>query len=391
MMREPDKEMQTLLDSLTRSPYAFALYRLPWQEECRLVLQTSGEAEQPEGIACLNGKRGFVMAPFRQEAAHPLVLIRPDAEAQGWEEIAASLTKLTDLTGRIDRQQQPAQSISPRSASPKIPEGHTTDDEAFETYAAAFARFIAPLRAGRFQKLVLSRSARTKLPAGFSPVRAFVEACNSYPRMMVYLCHTPASGTWMGSTPEILLSGAGSEWHTVALAGTMTLQGEGEKLLVTAWRPKDREEQAYVSRYIRQVITRLGSNVVEEGPYTARAGQLVHLKTDFRFRLTKTDTLGCLLQALHPTPAVCGLPKEEAFRFITGYEGYDRRYYSGFIGLLDPCGQTDLYVNLRCMEVEEEEAVLYAGGGLLACSDAKAEWEETKEKMKTMGRLTIEN
>lgn len=390
-MKEPNPEIGTLFDGLTHSTCAFALYRLPWQEECRLVLQTSGEAEQPEGIACLNGKRGFVMAPFRQEATHPLVLIRLDVEAQGWEEIAASLTKLTDLTGHVDRQQQPTQSTSPRSASSKLPEGHTADDEVFETYAAAFARFIAPLRTGRFQKLVLSRSARTKLPAGFSPVRAFVEACNSYPRMMVYLCHTPASGTWMGSTPEILLSGAGSEWHTVALAGTMTLQGEGEKLSVTAWRLKDREEQAYVSRYIRQIITRLGSDVVEEGPYTARAGQLVHLKTDFRFRLAKTDTLGCLLQALHPTPAVCGLPKEEAFRFITEHEGYDRRFYSGFIGLLDPCGQTDLYVNLRCMEVEGEEAVLYAGGGLLACSDVKAEWEETKEKMKTMERLTMDN
>ena len=87
-------------------------------------------------------------------------------------------------------------------------------------------------------------------------------------------------------------------------------------------------------------------------PYTARAGQLVHLKTDFYFLLKNTDNIGNLLQELHPTPAVCGLPKEDAFRFILENEGYDRSYYSGFIGWLDTEGHTDLYVNLRCMEIK---------------------------------------
>ena len=94
-----------------------------------------------------------------------------------------------------------------------------------------------------------------------------------------------------------------------------------------------------------------------------------------------------LLKVLHPTPAVCGLPKEEAYRFILENEGYDRCYYSGFIGWLDPDGRTDLYVNLRCMHIEEEQLTLYAGGGLLASSELNDEWLETEKKLQTIKRL----
>lgn len=102
--------------------------------------------------------------------------------------------------------------------------------------------------------------------------------------MMIYLCHTPASGTWLGSTPEILLSGHGKEWHTVALAGTMPMQNE---VMPTDWDKKNREEQGYVADYIRRIAKRFGNKMTEKGPYTARAGQLVHLKTDFLFLIEK--------------------------------------------------------------------------------------------------------
>ena len=104
----------------------------------------------------------------------------------------------------------------------------------------------------------------------------------------------------------------------------------------------------------------------------------------FYFLLKNTDHIGDLLQELHPTPAVCGLPKEEAFRFIPDNEGYDRSYYSGFTGWLDTEGHTDIYVNLRCMEIKPGEAILYAGGGILASSEVESEWMETGDKMNTM-------
>ena len=198
---------------------------------------------------------------------------------------------------------------------------------------------------------------------------------------MISLSHTPVSGTWIGSTPEIILSGEGNTWNTVALAGTMPMQGE---VMPTEWHKKEQDEQAFVSEYINKVIKKFSSKIAIKGPYTTRAGQLVHLRTDFQFGLKKTSELGNLLDALHPTPAVCGLPKDKAYDFIIENEGYDRKYYSGIIGWLDPNGHTTLYVNLRCLNVIGNYATLYAGGGILPSSDANSEWEETQHKMKTI-------
>lgn len=380
-MERAEKEIQEMIEGVAGSAPGFALYRLPWAEKCHLVLQTSGRAEETGGIDGLNGKRGFVMAPFRETDAHPLILIRPDIKAYGWEEIGQALKALLSDPESDSSEQTEVEGGKDDAESTVSASGNRREEEK-EAYMEAFNRFIGPLQERRFQKLVLSRSTSVRLRKGFSPLNAFVQACNSYPRMMIYLCHTPASGTWMGSTPEILLSGQGKEWHTVALAGTMPM-GKDETL-PTEWSEKNRQEQKCVSGYVRQVIGRFGNEVTEEGPYTARAGQLVHLKTDFRFRLESTERLGDLLQELHPTPAVCGLPKNETFRFISEHEGHDRRYYSGFIGLLEPEGQTDLYVNLRCMEIDRETATLHAGGGILSCSEGEEEWEETEEKMKTI-------
>lgn len=371
-MRLPDRHIRELLDGLACGGASFALYRLPHAGPCRFVLQASGEAERLADIEALHGKRGFVMAPFRLSAAHPPILIRPEVTASGWEQTGLALESL------------PARPVASGAGDGggEIPPCDPARPADREFYAEAFGRFIRPLREKRFRKLVLSRCAPYPLHAGFSLAEAFVRACNSYPRMMVYLCHTPVTGTWMGCTPEILLSGRGREWHTVALAGTMPAAGDGDA--PAAWSPKNREEQRCVADYIRDVIRKFGSGCTERGPYTARAGELVHLKTDFRFRLGDPGRLGSLLRELHPTPAVCGLPGKEALRFIDANEGYDRLYYSGFTGWLDPEGETDLYVNLRCMRILRSGALLYAGGGLLASSGMEAEWEETEAKMRTM-------
>ena len=159
--------------------------------------------------------------------------------------------------------------------------------------------------------------------------------------------------------------------------------------LPQVWDDKNRQEQDYVASYIRRQLLSLGIRSTESGPYPAYAGALSHLKTDFHFSLKDNKNLGDLLKVLHPTPAVCGLPKEEAYRFILENEGYDRKYYSGFIGWLDPEGRTDLYVNLRCMHIEDEQLTLYAGGGLLASSELNDEWQETEKKLQTMRRILV--
>lgn len=351
----------TTIDALIERKQPFAVYRIPGEEVPRLVTQAEGTVRLIYDLQELNGQRGFVIAPFLPGKSCPIVLIQPDEREQPLPlSLSDEACAGTDFA-------QPADFPSCSGE-----------------YAACFHTFISALRKGTFDKLVLSRSLTVGEASSFSPSSAFRAACRCYVHSYIYLCYTPQTGVWLGSTPEIILSGEKDNWHTVALAGTQPLQ-DGK--LPQVWDEKNRKEQEYVSSYIRSQLLSLGIHSTENGPYPAYAGALSHLKTDFRFSLKNNKGLGDLLKVLHPTPAVCGLPKASAYRFILENEGYDRRYYSGFIGWLDPEGRTDLYVNLRCMHIEEEQLTLYAGGGLLASSELHEEWLETEKKLQTMKRL----
>lgn len=376
-MKTPETTYHHLIDSFTHSNVSFALYRLPWTDEPILIMQEEGQPECISSLNELNQKKGFLLSPFHLTSFRPATLIRPDIQAHDWGEIKSVLQEW------ITR--HPQYTDSHATAQESVPESYTTSEkEEKDLYTETFSRFIMPLKEKQFRKLVLSRSTTQAINEQFSPLSAFIKACNSYPRMMISLCHTPSTGTWIGSTPEIILSGHEKDWHTVALAGTMPMQGE---IMPTEWSKKNKEEQSFVGEYIRKAIKKFGSKLTEKGPYTARAGQLVHLKTDFHFCLKDTSHLGDVLQELHPTPAVCGLPKEEAYQFILDTEPHDRLFYSGIIGWINPEGDTTLYVNLRCMHIENKKVTLYAGGGILPDSTADAEWEETQQKMNTMRNI----
>lgn len=352
------------IDALIDQQCSFALYQLPGVNEPTLVLQSEGEACTLDAYPELNEKKGFVLAPFCLNDSHPIVLIRADVVSTGWKAIAGY------SSGRSSRNMYDYQVFDIKD-----------EDILYANYAKIFDLFINPLREGSFEKLVLSRKIKECKNISFSPAQVFYNACRRYTNAFVYLCHTPQSGTWLGSTPELLLSGKSGYWRTVALAGTQPLIDDH---LPDKWNEKNQREQSLVAGYIKTQLASSGINSSEDGPYTVRAGGLAHLKTDFYFKMSDRECLGDLVELLHPTPAICGLPRTEALRFINENEGYDRSYYSGFIGMIDPDGSNDLYVNLRCMQIGSKELVLYAGGGLLASSEIDQEWEETKDKLRTM-------
>ena len=376
-MDKPELHLHRLIDKLSRSSISFALYRLPWTDEPILVLQKDGEVEKIDSLQGLNGKRGFLFAPFQPNDVHPVVLIRPDVCATGWNDMMQQVSEIFPDDSMISTTENLSENKSLHTEQLES----TTEKTLKELYDTAFSSFLTPLQEHTFEKLVLSRKATYPLKEDFSPVEAFLTACNNYPRMMISLCHTPVSGTWIGSTPEVILSGQEPTWQTVALAGTMQIEGDE---IPTEWSIKNQKEQQFVSEYIHKVLKSFKCKIEEKGPYTARAGHLVHLKTDFHFSLKNNSSLGDLLEALHPTPAVCGLPKQEAYDYILSHEGYDRSYYSGIVGWLDPEEITNLYVNLRCMHVHEGYTTLYAGGGILPSSTADSEWDETQYKMNIM-------
>lgn len=325
---------------------SYAYYKLPYDDHYTVV---EGDAARLTGLSELGTTAGFAVAPFSPDDQKPLVLIR-----------TGSVRRL-----RITERQQEASHEAPAATAP------TSD------YERIFKSFHDVVSEGWVKKLVLSRHEDMDCTA--EPTALFLRACQMYPRLMCMLFSTPQTGTWLVASPEILVEGRGDAYHTVALAGTMPWQ-DG----YAQWNTKNQEEQQVVANYMQESLALLAREILADGPVTMRAGDLAHLRTDFRFHLREGITIGSLVRQLHPTPAVCGFPKEMAQRFIAENECVDRRYYSGFAGPVGIHGETHLYVSLRCAELHEGHATLYAGGGIMPGSQCLSEWIETTYKMKTI-------
>ena len=391
---------------------AFAIYRLPHEDHATMIRQTKGEPVELHSITELNGKQGFVVAPFEVKDDQPVMLIEGEKTIVPLE---ATQFIMSSVTPSVMSSVPPSDmsSVSPSVMSSGVETSHGfmpigeaktspteiheispraslgRDDKPLTTYYKVdFANYHSQLKNDTFRKIVLARCADEKTEEKLDPMALFYKACAMYPRLFIALVETEKSGCWLTATPEILLDGKGSDWRTIALAGTMKLEddqlnGEGETL---TWSTKNIQEQRIVSTYITECLEQFTSNFSEEGPKTVRAANLVHLRSDFTFKLEDNNHIGDLLNTLHPTPAVCGLPKREAFQFIVKNEHTPRRYYSGFMGPLG-AAETHLYVSLRCMNIDGDTFHLYAGGGLLKDSTEEQEWLETEAKMETMRKL----
>ena len=346
---------------------AFAYYRLPYLHHANFVAQHQGEPEVLSSVAELNGKEGFVIAPFSPSSDCPVLLIHPDE---------SRLLAISDERTASSSETEFKESIS-----------------AHDIYAEDFECFHRELEKGTFRKIVLARKATLRM-ADKDFEKFFMKACRMYPRLFVALVYTPQSGMWLMATPEILLKGEQGKMQTMSLAGTQ--KAEPSRTIAdypiegVEWSLKNREEQQYVTDYIEDCIRAFSDDYLLKGPYTTMAANLYHLRTDITFLLRDEGKLGDVIHALYPTPAVCGIPKDEARQFILQHEHQSRKYYSGFVGPISPQGKTHLFVSLRCMNILPEGICeLYAGGGLLKESEMEKEWKETEAKMQTIRRVLI--
>ena len=258
---------------------------------------------------------------------------------------------------------------------------------------------IDAIKEGRFRKVVLSRKEEVQ-STNIDTILLFRRLLSKYPDAFVYLMHHPRVGTWLGATPEKLLEVERNRFKTMALAGT-------QKYIDTTdvvWGEKEREEQQIVTDSILDNLKESLYNIRTTGPYTTRAGALLHLRTDIEGEI-KSRNEKKLIASLHPTPAVCGLPKKEAKDFILEHENYDREFYTGFLGEINMpqevkrssnrrnqenqayssiVPRTSFFVNLRCMKISNNLAEIFVGGGITVDSKPEAEWEETQNKAGTM-------
>ena len=252
---------------------------------------------------------------------------------------------------------------------------------------------VAAIRQNQFKKVVLSRTKDLAYSEHFQPAVAFSKLAKVYPHAFVSLVNLPEfNEMWLGASPEALVRrDSAGNFKTMSLAGTQNARNDAGELIPKfdiRWNEKEIEEQALVSRYIVECFKKIRlREYAETGPKTVLAGNLYHLRTDFEVdtaALNFPELSSVMLKLLHPTSAVCGVPKLPSLQFLTDIEGYDRSFYSGFLGPVQVGGDTNIFVNLRTVRFKEGIATFFAGAGITENSVPEREWEETEIKCDTL-------
>jgi isochorismate synthase len=262
-----------------------------------------------------------------------------------------------------------------------------------ERYKRTVELAVAAIGRKELKKVVLSRTKEIEFNEDFQPAQAFHKLVKAYPHAFVSLVNLPEQNElWLGASPETLVKQRSEgTFSTMSLAGTQQAYNEKNEIIPKydiRWGQKEIEEQALVSRYIVECFKKIRlREYLETGPKTILAGNVYHLRTDFdvdTVTLNFPELATTMLKLLHPTSAVCGEPKMQSRQFLSDVEGYDRTFYSGFLGPVQVEGQSDIFVNLRTVRLKDGVATLYAGAGITEDSVPEHEWEETELKCNTL-------
>ena len=283
----------------------------------------------------------------------------------------------------------------PAPAPPVMPAGVRWADGSLTTpqWERAVATAVAAIGSGSLGKVVLAMELNATAAADIDPRVLLSRLAGRYPD-----CYTFACDGLVGATPELLIRRAGTQLHSLVLAGTMPRGGTpdadralGAALLASS---KDRDEHQYAVADVRSALQPLCADLrVESQPSLLRLANVQHLATQVDGTLAAGEAAShsalALAAALHPTAAICGTPAEAAMELIRELEGMDRGRYSGPVGWVDASGNGEWGIALRCGLLAGRNARLFAGCGIVAGSDPPTEVAEAQAKFWPM-RYAIE-
>jgi isochorismate synthase len=375
------KTLTSVITNAVAAGKSISLWRLPGADVRNLIVADEAKPV-PSTFTLEDSTPGFLVSPF--DPAAPRYFLPAD------NFYVINEDSIDHISGN-DNLPSPSPTttlqLHRRAATTHI--GKTMTD-----YEKVVQLGIDEIGRGSFEKIVPARAQTIELDHGTDLLAVFERLCSSYPQAFVTLTSSEAYGTWMGASPELLVHvDPAMTFRTTAIAATQPFAADLD-LRRVSWTQKEIEEQALVERYIISCFKKIRLREFEEhGPKTVQAGNLLHLKTEFSVDMNETNfpQLGTvMLQLLHPTSAVCGMPLEPSLRFLQQNENLDRRLYAGYLGPVNIQSDTQLFVNLRCMELlAGNGAVLYAGAGVTIDSTPALEWEETVMKMNTLHRVIL--
>lgn len=357
----------SLLDTVFKTQKPFVFYRKPHDSTIYTLISKDQKLQFLDDF----NQKGFVFAPF-DDRKKTIIFPLNNVETKAFSYSNNTFSNDTDTTlNHTDKAQ----------------------------HLLLLEQGISYIKTQKTPKIVLSR--KEVLQKKCDIIQTFKNLLDKYPTAMVYVWFHPKVGLWLGATPETLLTSKNNNFKTMALAGTQVY-----KDTKIVWENKEIQEHQFVTDYITQALSTLNIPFTVSKTSTLKAGSLVHLHASITGRLKHENQIGELIHALHPTPAVCGLPKEKSKQFILKHENYNREFYTGFLGELNfktdrrqtsrnkrnienqayhfKDTQSALFVNLRCMQIKNNTIYIYVGGGITKDSNPQKEYLETVAKSKIM-------
>lgn len=392
LVRTQPVEIDAIWQAALATGLPAAIWRLP-NESVTEVIVSAGRGVMSVPADFDELPMGFALNAFRAIESDSLRFLPADFYWRFGEDgtLEEEMAPSAPATGPVRQFRQMLTTPAPPPSLPEwqVIEASGSEQEQFEERVR---RAVEQIERGIMRKVVLSRTKTIQFGQTPDAVTLFRRLCRTYPTAFVSGVYLPEQNQiWLGATPEKLVSqDAQGMFRTVSLAGTQSAfdsEGQQKRPSEAQWTQKEIEEQALVSRYIIECFKRIRlREYIEQGPRTMLAGNLMHLRTDFTVdtgAVNFPQLATVMLRLLHPTSAVCGMPREPALGFIEQHETHDRELYSGYLGPVNVRSETHLFVNLRCVKLEGETGTLFAGAGITEDSVPEREWRETELKCQT--------
>ncbi len=312
------------------------------------------------------------------DSAHLLGVIERDADAATVARFSATRETLLDLLHALSVEVEQPCAEADRSATVR-PELPATSAVAFDHWDAGTRNILEGIAAGVLTKVVQARRQTIRLSG--RGVGDVLDGVAPHGPTSTRFAIREGGTAFVGASPERLVSKSGLVVRTEALAGTAPV-GDHASLLAST---KDLREQRLVVDEIQRVLRPLCVEMeVPEEPQARTLRGLVHLVTPIEGRLREPCHVLDLVEVMHPTPAVGGLPRARALDWIDDNESAGRGWYAAPFGWIDRQGDGDFLVALRSSLLEGGFAHLYAGAGIVEGSDPSSEYAEVELKLETM-------
>lgn len=318
------------------------------------------------------------------------VTVRAVGAAETDEELVGRARRLADALSSATGSEGSG-SRSSKGSPGAIPSGLRREEGDVEEWRAAVEEALAWIEKGRLSKVVLARTLDLLAEVLPDPASVALDLRDQNPGTHVFLFEPTPGAALVGAAPETVATVLDGSFRATAVAGSISRGSTPAEQEALAYKllesEKDRVEHAIA---VLDMVERLGPRVREltwdSEPHVLTLSRIQHLETQIQARPASGESVLSILEALHPTPAVCGLPRDVALDFLRMEEPFHRGWYCGPVGWFNSTGEGVFAPALRCAVLTRGRWRLYAGAGIVSGSDPELEWEETRIKFEPMLR-----